>query len=1191
MLKLDNIVKNYYVAGETVQALKNITINFRENEFVSVLGPSGCGKTTLLNIIGGLDKYTSGDLFIDGKSTKDFKDHDWDVYRNHRIGFVFQSYNLIPHQTILGNVELALTISGMSKEERISKAKLALDTVGLKGQYKKKPNQLSGGQCQRVAIARALVNEPDILLADEPTGALDTVTSVQIMDLIKEISKDRLVIMVTHNPDLANKYSTRIINLLDGNIIDDSNPYDGKIEKQKEKSEEKIKKEKAKMSFFTALRLSFRNLFSKLKRTIMVVIAGSIGIIGVSSVLSVSTGIKDYIAGMQDDLLSGNPITITKSGIDYESVLSSSTLLEKAEAVLYDDAININSIISYLVKHEDSLQELVYSNEFSQDYINYLLSMPDDYYQSISLRYSLTLTPSIYTDFKVYKNTDSKNDGKISLNAIRDTYNAVLQATDYGQYSSYITALATVLKESVATNDYIKTQYDLLAGHLPEKSTDIIVVLDKNHSLSDLLLTQLGYLTEDEFFNLIFKEEASSLSGNYDPDLYVDHLSYEDILNKKFYWYPNDLIYQDESTIIGGKFSHLYNYSYKVPEDDSWKDKEVELNICGIVCPKDNISYGSLSSGFFYTEEFARYVISQNIHSQISKNIMAYGTINNGNVSLTMTNPLTGKDMKIDINQGVRYQLDYTYYDTTNEKFKDADETKQFYVGASQSGIANTFLSYIGSSLGGLGSALSGLDLGSFNLSSLGLANVGGTYVPNSISIYPNDFATKYLVTDYLDAWNDENKTVTFYDFKEDLSDLGDSNVEKVSLSFEDRVFVKNRNIEINLDPNVWEGDYKYAISLTNLTSNKDIRWHELTKDENGFYSYVLTENEYNTYKYATFYKFDKNEVITQETKAENAIDKTKRFEFTSKSDKTTDIESLDGKYLRIDELGDEENLATGSLLNTAKTIYLNANVWEVPSVPTRYAIYLDNGTDVVWYDMEKKDGERFYSATLSHEDMNKFTYLGFVRFNLSEETNDLNKALNKVLNLAIPTDIYAEYSTFKVSYFGSPTEDSLGSWNRTALTKIKYTDQVELIIDMINQMIDIVTYALVVFTSLALVVSTVMVGIITYVSVMERVKEIGVIRSLGGRKHDVSNLFYAETFMIGFSSGVFGVLITGLLCIIGNLIISIVSEGTVKTIAHLTWTNALSMILISIALTSLSGILPAKSAARKDPVVALRTE
>ena len=353
MLMLKQIKKDYIVGDMRVEALKGIDLCFRKNEFVSILGPSGCGKTTLLNIIGGLDKYTSGDLTINGRSTKEYKDRDWDVYRNHRIGFIFQSYNLIPHQTILGKVELARTISGMSKQERIEKAKKALDRVGLKGQYNKKPNQLSGGQCQRVAIARALVNEPEILLADEPTGALDTVTSVQIMELIKEIAHEKLVIMVTHNPDLAYKYSSRIVKLLDGNVVEDSNPFSSEDE-QKENNQNKDNynegKEKAKMSLWTSFKLSFKNLFSKRARTILTCFAGSIGIIGVSMVLAVSSGVKGYINSMQDDMLSGNPIRIDETTYDIEAFLGQMSTGEKLE-LIKDNEIRVDSLLAFLRKN------------------------------------------------------------------------------------------------------------------------------------------------------------------------------------------------------------------------------------------------------------------------------------------------------------------------------------------------------------------------------------------------------------------------------------------------------------------------------------------------------------------------------------------------------------------------------------------------------------------------------------------------------------------------------------------------------------------------------------------------------------------------------------------------------------------------------------------------------------------------
>ncbi len=995
MLKLTNIKKEYYVADTTVHALKGINLCFRQNEFVSILGPSGCGKTTLLNIIGGLDKYTSGDLVIAGRSTKEFNDRDWDVYRNHRIGFIFQSYNLIPHQTILGNVELALTISGISKAERVERAKKALDKVGLSGQYNKKPNQLSGGQCQRVAIARALVNEPEILLADEPTGALDTVTSVQIMDLIKEIANDRLVIMVTHNPELAEKYSTRIVNLLDGEVLNDSNPFTEAEEyieinslteatelsqeateltemeqevTQKDVKQPKQAKEKAKMSMWTAFKLSARNLYSKMKRTVMVVIAGSIGIIGVSAVLSVSQGVHDYIDTIQDDLLSGNPIEIEKTGVDYQTILNSSSLSQKKDALdagTKDGVVDINSIIDYLVTHEDALQELVFNNEFdkagtdSMDYINYIKSMPEKYYQEIKLNYGIDVTTNVYTDFKVFKNSPDtlkyhsesdkqlaeKYSRRLSLHAITETYTAMLEETPYSQYSSYITSLATVMNQGISNTKYIKNQYDVLYGDLENFGSSnphgIVVVLSGDKELSDLLLAQLGYFTEDEFYNMIFKAAPKDLPGEYHAELDRTSYTYEEIASKKFYWYPNDDVYKDESAymtalakmIPNSNIDFVHSYNYQAVANENWNDG-VELNVAAIVKPKKGVSYGSLKSGFIYSESFAREMIKKNYDSAIAKNIRDYGTISS----------LSYNGYPI----GIHYGLEYTYYDTTDKVYKEKDEPKPIYVGKSNSGIMSTFMSYIGSAGGmsgisggaGSGSASSGSITDAIaNMKTMDLNGVAGSYMPSSIRIYPNDFKTKNLVTDYLDDWN-KDKSLTF---------------------------------------NIYDTDFK------TVTGTK----------------------------------------------------------------------------------------------------------------------------------------------TLTYADRNR----------------------------------------------------------------IKYTDSVELIINLINQMINIVTYALVAFTALALIVSTVMVAIITYVSVVERVKEIGVIRSLGGRKKDVSHLFNAETFMIGLASGIFGVLVTLLLSVIANIIVNTLSGGAVGAIANLTWVNALVMISLSVVLTSIAGLIPARSAAKKDPVVALRTE
>ncbi len=606
MLRLSKITKDYRVADTTVQALKGIDLAFRKNEFVSVLGPSGCGKTTLLNIIGGLDKYTSGDVFINGRSTKQFRDRDWDVYRNHRIGFIFQSYNLIPHQTVLGNVELALTIAGLGKAERVERAKRALDRVGLAGQYHKKPNQLSGGQCQRVAIARALVNEPEILLADEPTGALDTATSVQIMDLIREIAEEKLVIMVTHNPELAEKYSTRIIRLLDGSVVDDTNPYSPEEEeaeirevyeddeggekeatsfgKPEKKTKKRKKGERAKMSFWTAFRLSAQNLFTKKARTTMTSIAGAIGIIGVSLVLAISGGVKTYIANMQNDMLSASPIAIEETAYDMSALMQGMSFQEKEEMLKEHGFVNVDSLIEYLVEQAGTADSLMIQNTITQEYIDFVLGLPAEDVATIFLDYGLDVSNNIYTDFRESKGGDAKD---VSLTAIRSIYTSVLKETNFAKYASYVTSLTENFAQSPSDEDYLLTQYDLLDGKIATGKNEVMIVVNKDTALNDLLLAQLGYYSQDEFINLIYR---ASEDGDYAPSLDKDRFSYEELRGKKFTWYPNDELF------VRNENDQVKPFSYAAYEDGF--EEGLEFEIVGILQPKEKISYGCLSSGF-----------------------------------------------------------------------------------------------------------------------------------------------------------------------------------------------------------------------------------------------------------------------------------------------------------------------------------------------------------------------------------------------------------------------------------------------------------------------------------------------------------------------------------------------------------------------------------------------------------------
>lgn len=806
MLRLADIRKNYKVAGEDVPALKGVSVNFRANEFVSILGPSGCGKTTLLNIIGGLDKYTSGDLVINGRSTKSFGDREWDVYRNHRIGFVFQSYNLIPHQTVLGNVELALTIAGVSKAERRARAKAVLEKVGLGEHLNKRPNQLSGGQCQRVAIARALVNDPEILLADEPTGALDTKTSVQIMNLMKEIAGERLVIMVTHNPELAQQYSTRIISLLDGQMIYDTDPYSDEEEEaecraraEKEAAEaaadggKKKRKERAKMGFATAFALSGRNLIAKKGRTIMVGIAGSIGIIGVAIVLAFSSGIQGYIASMQNDMLSGYPLYVSQNAVDYSQLLNlTMNMLEDEDKSYYEsNKIYLNHMVETLTQ----LGGTQITNNITQDYIDYVEKMPEEYYEAIRYSYGINFANNIYTDY-VYDEEGTLDaagnpveNGTISVTGIRAIYASVLgEIEEYASYASMISSIGT-FSELPDSEDYIMSQYDLLYGSYPEQGdkNSLVLVLNSDSELTDLMLAQFGYVSAREFVNYAFSyvgEENGEYNEFYQPDKphMEDPYDYSDFVGenaKKFYWYPNDVVYDKNNA--GLTASYTYNaYADDFTEEE--KSQAVELNVACILRPKDDVMYGSLSSGLYYTKALSEYVheieTNPDTMSQVVKDANA-ATDSEGNL-------LDESDRYI---SNVTYKY-YYYYDAEDDTTGDIKrnikrEVEEGFGSYASSSAASSGLSMISSMYSreefiqmvnaSIDQFLteSGLDPNDYQyrfstlmnyLTSMiygtsdkvvYLSELGGLTLPSRITFYISDFDSKDDVTAYLDEWND----------------------------------------------------------------------------------------------------------------------------------------------------------------------------------------------------------------------------------------------------------------------------------------------------------------------------------------------------------------------------------------------------------------------------------------------------
>ena len=598
MLRLENIKKDYITGDSKVQALKGISLNFRKNEFVSILGQSGCGKTTLLNIIGGLDRYTSGDLIINGKSTKEFKSKDWDFYRNHSVGFVFQNYNLIPHQTVLSNVELALTLSGVSKKERRKRAIKALEEVGLKDQINKKPNQLSGGQMQRVAIARALVNDPEIILADEPTGALDTQTSVQVMEILKKISQDKLIIMVTHNPDLAEKYSSRIIKILDGKIIDDSNTYNE--EEENEESRNTENNSKVSMSFFTALSLSLNNLMTKKGRTFLTSFAGSIGIIGIALIMSLSNGMQAYINKVEEDTLSSYPITIQEETIDISSMMTTLMNENNEQTNIEENKIYSKNIVDDMLSTISTKIDNNNLEEFKK-YLDDENSEINKYTNAIQYSYNLDLNIYKEDNDKIVKVNPSQVFNKIGMGEM-------MEARDSSPMGSMALVQSEVWTELLDNDELVNSQYEILAGKLPEKYNEVVLVVDKNNRISDYTLYSLGLIDQDELEEKYEKIE----DGEEIEEAEEREYTYDEILNTTFKLLLNTDYYEKENDVLMDKSEDKDYIKEKL------KDAE-EIKIVGIIKQDEESSAAEVSSVIGYTKELKEYVIKKTNEAKIVK--------------------------------------------------------------------------------------------------------------------------------------------------------------------------------------------------------------------------------------------------------------------------------------------------------------------------------------------------------------------------------------------------------------------------------------------------------------------------------------------------------------------------------------------------------------------------------------------
>ena len=1102
MLTLLNIKKDYVLKDqEPVHALKGISLTFRSNEFVAILGPSGCGKTTLLNITGGLDHYDDGDLIIKGKSTKNFSDADWDTYRNHSIGFVFQTYNLIPHQTILKNVELALTISGVSKEERTRRAKEALDKVGLKGLYRKKPNQMSGGQMQRVAIARALVNNPEIVLADEPTGALDSETSIQIMDLLQEVAKDHLIIMVTHNPELATKYANRIVKMKDGEILDDSNPFDGKDEEVVSKETEqpvpevnKGKKKHSSMSFFTAFTLSLSNLFSKLRRTILVALAGSIGIIGVSTILGVSCGVNNFIDDMQEDMLSAYPIQVAEESMDFTNLLTGLTNEDKKQIAKFDlkTQVGMDSLLAFLLsKYTDFTN--IKTNDINENLVKFITQMPKAYYSAMNLDYSIDPSNNIFTAFKVFDDDklqelidegkvaeDFVNERQLSINGLTQRYISTLEDSDIGfdKFKQFSDLFMKFMNQMPGEKNYIMSQYDFVGSNsrFPEAENELCLVVDKDQTLTDLILGQMGYYSEESFLNIAKKAfQANQLKEQYNKGE-IDKETYESLLKDldEKYQYNG---YMDISDLLGHEF-------YYFPHQTLFQKNPTFVS-----------------------------------HKQITMN-------------LSGTTPSSGQ-----------YYLALTYSPESDSLLGNAIQVED--------GVA-TFSNMAGMRMGSRPSSTDVSELnGSWALVPIeGLSGISGSYA---------DLMSKALLLNVSssDPQEIEERTVEF-SATGSLSKLG---FPPTPVATFDTGKIKEIEPET---PDYWYDAYLTQDMIDNYDSDTykgmKMKVVGVLKPKESVRFGTLSRGVYFSKAFAEKYMSDARNSELIDKFEEHIVEK--RFELSSFN--------LYVKYNyrpRHEAQPDYEQDDYASALNTSFAT----------SLSNLFFSFVGGGNDL---DTEKEhlraiSGYKIVeSEDTEHEGEVDYS-IEKLPMSISIYPKDFNRKDNVISYLK-------KWNSNKTIYID---DQPLEAKDRAELY---YTDTISMIVELISTLVTTISIALIAFTSLSLVVSCFMIAVITYISVMERVKEIGVIRSLGGRKRDVSTLFISENLITGLASGIIGILVTYLLQIIIN---AIVSPFGVSNIAALPILYALLMIGLSVFLSVISGLIPSFSASKQDPVVALRTE
>ena len=1125
MLQIKNISKQYTTGGFTQKALDDVSLNLRNHEFVAILGPSGSGKTTFLNIVGGLDRYDSGDLVINGVSTKKYKDRDWDAYRNHSIGFVFQSYNLIPHQTVLANVELALTIGGISKKQKKKKAIAALEEVGLKDQIHKKPNQLSGGQMQRVAIARALVNNPDIVLADEPTGALDSETSLQVMDILKKISKKCLVVMVTHNPELADEYATRIVNIKDGKIVKDSNPYN-----IKSKTKPKHKRlGKASMGFPTALGLSFNNLKTKMARTILVALAGSIGIIGIALILSLSNGVNKYIHDTEQETLSGYPIEITESSISLGSLAESMT----SEAMEISGDGEVKEI-----KMVEDMLSIIDTNDLAslKEYLESGKSNIYDYSRSIEYKYNIE--PQIYLK-------DNENYRLVNPN---ESFNSMGWSSNSFMFST--SSSLNVFYQLPENESLFKGEYEVKKGHWPTNSNECVLVTNQVGGISDFLIYTMGlrdYKQLDEMIENFTEGKTSNIETEKTKWKYSDFIGVKfKVVNgfKKFTYDENQGIYIDRS------------------EDKSFingvADESKDLKIVGVVSPKGDSDLSILTMGIYYDSSLVDELRHESKDSEIAKAQLKDPEIN------VLTGKPFGEENK---DKGSNFSNLFT---VDSNALSNA-----FQIDPSKMKIDTSSLQNVG-------------DLTKY-LNNFGNLDIDVEELAKVISKASSELGNGYLNYASKDSSTDYSK------LSESMTAYLQSNEARELISEELTSFIQENGTSIIDNDTIQEMIREIMSGYVEFCNSKgytDIENFNQHLEE--YLSSDLAKNIMDKETKKLLQKIMDNMDLSPEQVSRLAKKIADNYDAYAKENGMPELSKMSesfGEYIKTDEAKTiiESNLKevvnTDDLMSGFIGIvsnYIAQNMTKVmyntmASLPNAIKIDTESFSRAFKINMSEDEIESMMTAMLSST--NSSLKNNLKKFGYAED-----EQLEEIV--IYPNDFEAKTEIINILDDYNDKMQKAGEKDKI----ISYTDIVGTMMKSVTKIVNAISYVLIAFTAISLIVSSIMISVITYISVLERRKEIGILRALGASKHNITQVFNSETLITGFFAGLLGVEVSRLIIIPANILIHTIT-GVQNLSAYLSLQSGIILVALSIILTLVAGLIPSHSAAKSDPVIALRTE